>query len=170
MRDNDLIEVYDTRIKLLFSPNTNPSSRLHNLNLVLLLHRKLASCRNQTPSYCGKHGSGNGVETRLPLFQLLFLILVRLDEVLEHLLQALCVGLEVGDHVLDSPLNQHAVDEAEALPLAVERGKGIEDEPIDFQVSFMIGSSLMGPPRGGRPFPLNMSSSRSPDRSAARPG
>lgn len=43
MRDNNLIEAYDARIELLIPQTPKPSGRLHNLNLVLLLHRKLAS-------------------------------------------------------------------------------------------------------------------------------
>ena len=53
--------------------------------------------------------------TYLPLFQLVLLGFVLLDEVIEHLAQPLGVGLQRWDNILDCPLHQDAVDQAEAL-------------------------------------------------------
>ena len=66
----------------------------------------------------------------LPLLQVVLLGLVLLDQVVEHLLQPLCIRLEGGDDILDGALHQDTVDHAEALAVAGQRLQGFENEPV----------------------------------------
>jgi len=71
--------------------------------------------------------------TYLPLLQIVLLGLVLLDQVIQHLLQPLCVGLEGGHDILDSSLHQDAIDHAETLALARKRLQGLENKPARAQ-------------------------------------
>lgn len=56
----------------------------------------------------------------LPLLHLLLLLVILLDEISEHFLQALAVCLQGWDDIGDSALDQDAIDETEALAIGWE--------------------------------------------------
>ena len=65
----------------------------------------------------------------LPLLHLLLLLVILLDEVSKHFLQALAVGLQGWDDICDSALDQDAIDETEALAIAWEWLESLQDKP-----------------------------------------
>jgi len=65
----------------------------------------------------------------LPLLHLLLLPLVLLNQILQHLAQTLRVRLECWHYVLNSTLDEHAINHAEAFAVAGKRSQGFEDEP-----------------------------------------
>jgi hypothetical protein len=85
---------------------------LNNLDVVLLLETRsdqpVSECVAAGPSY-------------LPIFKLVLLELVLLNQIIQNLLQPLGVGSEGGDHLLDRPLYQDAVDHPEALAISGKR-------------------------------------------------
>src|SRR4051794_21520577 len=85
----------------------------------LRFHARSRPSITEAATECGEMA----VPTYLPLFELVLLGLVLLDQVVENFLEALGVGLEGGDDILDCALHQHAVDHAEALAIP---GKGLQ--------------------------------------------
>jgi len=69
--------------------------------------------------------------TYLPLVQLILLRSVLLYKIFKHLLQALRVGGECGQHILDRLLHQDAVDETEGLTIPGQRLQGFQDQSSD---------------------------------------
>lgn len=65
--------------------------------------------------------------TYLPLVHFFLLPLVLLEQIIEHLLEALGVGFQGWDDVLDCALDEHAVDHAETLAVAGKWGERLED-------------------------------------------
>lgn len=65
----------------------------------------------------------------LPLLHLLLLLVILLDEISEHFLQALAVGLQGWDDIGDSALDQDAINETEALAIGWEWLESLQDEP-----------------------------------------
>ena len=73
---------------------------------------------------------GNHHFTYLPLLKLVLFRLVLLDEIIQDLFQAFCICLECGDHILDSPLHQDAIDQAEALAILRKGHQGFKNKSI----------------------------------------
>lgn len=70
----------------------------------------------------------------LPSIQLALLALILLDKLLEHLLQSIRVDLQRRQYILNRPLHQHAVDQAEAFSLFWERAQGFLHELVLFDL------------------------------------
>jgi hypothetical protein len=77
--------------------------------------------------------------TNLPFLHLVLLLLVLLDELIEHLLQAIGVRLQCRDDILDGPLDEDAIDHPEALAVLGQRLQCLEDQPSERAVSRGIG-------------------------------
>ena len=74
-------------------------------------------------------GRGRGEsQAYLPLFHLILLSLVLLDQLLKGFLQAIRVGFQDGDNLFDGALCEDAVDHAETFSVAGEGLEGFEDE------------------------------------------
>lgn len=67
-------------------------------------------------------------ETYLPLLHVILLGLVLLRQLDEDFVHVVRVRLQLRKHVADGPLDQHAVDHAEAFAVGGERSEGVEDE------------------------------------------
>jgi len=66
--------------------------------------------------------------TYLPPVHFLLLLFILLQQLFQHLLQAVGVGLERRQHIFDGALHQHAVDQPEALARWWEGGQRFADE------------------------------------------
>ena len=69
-------------------------------------------------------------DTHLPLLHLVLLVAVLLEQLVEHLAQAVGVGLQRRHHVLHRALHQHAVDHPEALALSRQRLQRLENQSV----------------------------------------
>lgn len=69
--------------------------------------------------------------TYLPLLELFLLRLVLLDKIVQNLFQAVCICLECGDYILDSPLHQDAIDHAEALAVLRKGHQGFKNKSVE---------------------------------------
>jgi hypothetical protein len=103
--------------------NFNTSLLLNYLHIVLFLYIKLAIVSAKRCSIA------MAATTYLPLVQLILFRLVLLDQVFEHLFQALLVRLKSRDHVFDCPLDQDAVDKAEALAVVCQWYQSFQHQP-----------------------------------------
>jgi len=65
----------------------------------------------------------------LPLLKLVLLDLVLFHKIIQDLLQPFRVGSKGGNDILDSPLNEDAINHAEALAITRKGIQGFENKP-----------------------------------------
>lgn len=72
--------------------------------------------------------------THLPAIQLCLFRLVLLQHILQHLLQAIRVGLKRGQNILHCTLDQNTVDHAEAFAVVGKRVQCLDHESVSIQM------------------------------------